>query len=119
MLLTQFSWEHSPYWGSIPNSQPLSKHQKVQLLETASILCKLSGSPNLTAGHSPSPSPFGTSQLSNADFNSRDSGIILEEDDVEDDEMDSGEGNSSPRAHSSEAVDDDDEEQEIFGHMDQ
>ena len=45
--LVKHLWEHSPYWSSIPNSQPLSKHQKVQLLETASILCKLSGSPNL------------------------------------------------------------------------
>lgn len=88
------------------------------MLETASILCKLSGSPNLGAGHSISPSPFGSSHLSNADFSTRDSGIILEEDDEDDDEMDSGEGEPSPRGASSEAVDDD-EDQEIFGRMDQ
>lgn len=64
-----------------------------------------------------SPSPFGTSQLSNADFSLGNSGIILENDE-EEDEMDDGEGDASPRGASSEAVDDDDE-QEIFGHMDQ
>lgn len=117
-MLIRIRWEHSPYWSSIPNSQPLSKHQKVQLLETASILCKLSGSPNLTAGQSISSSPFGTSAISNAEFHARESGIILEEDDEDDDEMDSGEGDISPRAGSSEAVDDD-EDQEIFGRMDQ
>lgn len=65
-----------------------------------------------------SPSPFGTSQLSSSDYHSRGAGIILEANDEEDDEMDSGEGDSSPRATSSEAVDDDDD-QEIFGRMDQ
>lgn len=95
----------------------------MQLLETASILCKLSGSPNLTngGGLSLSPSPFGTSQISNADFNSRDSGIILEADDEideleEEEEDDSGEAESLPGGGSSVAVDDDDDPG-VFGRM--
>jgi hypothetical protein len=111
------SWEHSPYWSSVPAGQALSKHQKVQLLETASILCKISGSPGMM-GHSTSPSPFGTSVgLSGSSFAGH-RGIILEEGAgyEQDDDAD------SPEA-SSEAVEDDDDEEEgddgIFGRMDE
>lgn len=115
-LLTQRRWEHSPYWSSVPAGQALSKHQKVQLLETASILCKISGSPGILA-QSPSPSPYGTSVgISGSSFGGH-RGIILEEGTGYEQDDDA----ESPEA-SSEAVEDDDEEGDeegIFGRMDE
>ena len=107
--LVKHLWEHSPYWSSIPDTQPLSKHQRVQLLEGASILYRLSGSPGGAGGTGDgtavfgapssslpeggsltasgfagppgiSPSPFGTS-ISRSGIVDTKAGIILEDDD--------------------------------------
>lgn len=147
--LVKHLWEHSPYWQSIPDNQPLSKHQRVQLLEGASILYRLSGSPggasdagvasvigvpssslpdgSLTASGFAgppglSPSPFGTSISRSGIVDTR-AGIILEDDDDDDHVIASDdEDDSNSPGISSSAIDDDgrqDDEPELFGSMEQ
>ncbi|BFZ55656.1 hypothetical protein PYCC9005_002697 [Savitreella phatthalungensis] len=137
--LVKHLWEHSPYWTTIPEtSQPLSKHQRVQLLEGASILFKMGSpggneggvtDPTAIAGSSLagtsvgagaglfngppgiSPSPFGTS--ASLKIESTAAGVLEDDDDEDDDEDDDDEDDEDsspgPTNSSSPGRQDDDE----------